>query len=91
MNKYKIQEVIRDRYAVWYMPFDKKKGKKIGCYKVVDLYSGTRNTRFAFRYLPREGQTQEQSDNLILANCISNFYRRKIFMGTRSAATPTTM
>ncbi len=84
MNRYKIQEIIRDRYAVWYMSFSKKKGKRIGCYKVVDLYSGTRTTRFAFRYLPREGQTQEQSDNMILTNCIFNFYRKKIFMGNRT-------
>ena len=86
MNKYKIESVLYDRWAVWYKMFPKNKGARIGVYKVIDLYSGTRNTKFAFRYKPREGQSQEQSDNLILSNCIRNFYKKKIFMGTRGSS-----
>ena len=45
---------------------------------------GTRETRFAFRYKPREGQTQEQSDVAIISNCIKNFYKPKVYAGTRA-------
>jgi len=83
MNKYVFKEVLYDRWAVWYKDFNKKKGSKIGVYKIIDLYSGTREKKFAFRYLPREDQTQEQSDNLILSNATRNFYRKKIYMGIR--------
>lgn len=72
-NKYEIKGVINDRWAVWYKDFDKKRGNRIGVYKIIDLYSGTRKCRFAFRYKPREGQSQEVSDSLIISNCIGNF------------------
>jgi hypothetical protein len=82
--KYKFEKVVNEKYAVWYMAFPKRKGNRIGVYKILDLYKGTRECRFAFRYRPREGQTQEQSDNAIIMNCVSNFYRSKAFMGNRS-------
>lgn len=83
-KKYEFKETVYDRYAVWYLDFPKKKGSKIGCYRIIDLYKGTRETRFAFRYKPREGQTQEQSDVAIISNCIKNFYKPKVYAGTRA-------
>lgn len=83
MNKYKIEKVMNDRWAVWYMPFPKRKGSRIGVYKIIDLYKTTRETRFAFRYKPREDQSQEQSDLAILTNCIRNFYKQKVYMGSK--------
>ncbi len=77
MNKYKIDKVAYDRWAIWYKEFPKNKGSRLGVYKIIDLYSGTRNTKFAFRYKPREGQTQEQSDNAIINNTIHFFYKSK--------------
>lgn len=84
MNKrYKIEKIINERYAVWYMAFPKKKGNRIGVYRIIDLYSNNRETRFAFRYLPREGQTQDQSDDLILVNSIYNFYKKRVFFNKK--------
>lgn len=86
MNKYKIEKVMYDRWAVWYMGFEKPQGKKIGVYKIIDLYKNTRETRFAFRYMPRKGQTQEQSDNAIISAAIHFFYKDKnAFRGTHAA------
>ena len=82
-KSYKFEQVINDRYAIWYLAFPKRKGNRIGVYKLIDLYKPTRETRFAFRYRPREGQTQDQSDNAILVNCIRNFYKQKIYLGTK--------
>lgn len=82
-KKYNFENIMYDKYAIWYMPFPKRKGNRIGVYKIIDLYKDNRETRFAFRYKPREGQTQEQSDNLIIMNCIKNFYKQKIFLGTK--------
>ena len=80
MNKfYKIEKVVNDRWAVWYKEFEKRQGHKIGVYAIIDLYPGTRITRYAYRYTPREGQTQEQSDNFIINNAINNFYKSKPF------------
>ena len=76
-KKYTFKEMINDRYAVWYMNFPKRQGNKIGCYKIIDLYKNNRETRFAFRYRPRENQTQEQSDIAIIMNCIRNFHKHK--------------
>ena len=82
MSKYKIDKVVYDRWAVWYKEFDKQDGKKIGVYKIIDLYSGTRKSRIAIRYLPRKGQTQEQSDTAIINNTIHFFYKsRNVFRG----------
>jgi len=80
MNRYKIKEVKDERWAIWYMDFPKRRGGKIGCYKIIDLFKPTREKKFAFRYLPREGQTQEQSDNLIILNTINNFYKKRNFI-----------
>lgn len=85
MNKYKIDRVMYDRWAVWYKDFEKPEGKKIGVYKIIDLYSGTREARTTFRYLPREGQTQEQSDMAIIVNKIHMFYKsKKMFRGNNN-------
>lgn len=81
MNRYKIKEIKDERWAIWYMDFPKRRGSKIGCYKIIDLFKTTREKKFAFRYLPREGQTQEESDNLIISYAIKNFYKRKVYMG----------
>ena len=72
-NKYEFVYVMNDRWAIWYKHFNKSYKARIGVYKIVDLYSGTRKCRFAFRYKPRQGQTQDQSDALIIMNCINNF------------------
>ncbi len=75
-NKYEFKELVYDKYAIWYKEIQKK-GNKIGVYKIIDAASGIRETRFAFRYKPREGQTQEQSDSLIISRAIHNFYKPK--------------
>ena len=73
-NKYTIQGVMNDRWVIWYKDL-KKKGNKIGIYKIIDLNNGKKTARFAVRYKPRENQTQEVSDSLIISNCIANFYK----------------
>ena len=84
MNKrYNLKEIINDRWAIWYIQFPKRKGNRIGCYKIIDLYKPVRTYKYAFRYKPREGQTQEQSDNAIIMNCIRGFYRPKVYIGNR--------
>lgn len=84
MNKnYKIDKVINDRFVVWYMDFKQKKKNKIGVYRIIDLYSSNKETRFAFRYKHRENQTQEQSDNSILMNCINNFYKTNPYLRSK--------
>ena len=80
---YTFDRIVYDRYVIYYKDFKKRKGSKIGVYKILDLWKASRKYKFAFRYKPREGQTQEQSDNMILTNCIRNFYKRKIYLGTR--------
>ena len=86
MSKYKIDRIMYDRWAVWYKEFDKQDGKKIGVYKIIDLYKGTREARTTFRYLPRTGQTQEQSDEAIINNKIANFYKtKKLFRGNNDS------
>jgi len=82
-KRYKFQTVMNDKWAIWYLGFTRKRGNKIGVYKIIDLTKETRTYKYAFRYKPREGQTQELSDSLILANSIRNFYKNKnMFMGT---------
>ena len=75
-KKYKLEKIINDRYVVWYMPFPKKKGNRIGVYKIYDLYSTARNARFAFRYTAREGQSQLMSDDNIISTTIANFNKK---------------
>jgi hypothetical protein len=73
MSRYKLKEVKDDRWAIWYLDFGTTKRNKLGCYKIFDLYSSCRKYKFAFRYKPREGQTQVQSDNAIIDRTIFNF------------------
>ena len=82
-NKYEIKGVINDRWAVWYKDFDKKRGNRIGVYKIVDLYSGTRETKFVFRWKVKGNKTQEVFDEQLIAGGIRNFYKNKnTFYGT---------
>ena len=82
-KKYKIDRVMFDRYAVWYMDTPEDKSK-LGVWKVIDLYPGTRPTKFAFRWKVKgKDKTQEQLDEQILNNTIKNFNKTKtIFMKT---------
>lgn len=84
MNKrYEIQEVVDGRYAVWYMPFENNRSK-YGVWRIIDLYSGTRATKFAFRKKVKgKEKTQEQLDALILGNAIKYFNKKNIFRGTK--------
>lgn len=82
-KKYKIEKVINGRFAVWYMetPADKT---KLGVWKIIDLYPGTKPTRFAFRKKVRgTDKTQEQLDEIILGNAIRYFYKTNTYRGNR--------
>ena len=81
--KYKFNKVFNDRWSIWYKELPKR-GARIGVYKIFDLYAKTRTYRYAFRYKPRENQTQEGSDTNIIMNCIHNFYKKKVYMGTKN-------
>lgn len=70
---YKIDRVVDDRWAVWYQEIGKK--GKLGVYKIIDLYPGTRPTKFAFRWRVNGSKTQEQLDEQIINNAIRNFYK----------------
>lgn len=78
MNKrYKINKVIDDRYAVWYMDFEKDKNK-LGIYRVIDLYPGNRDTRFAIRWKVKgKEKTQEQLDEIVIDNAIKKFGNKR--------------
>lgn len=82
MNKrYKIDKVINDRWAIWYMDFPKDKSK-LGIWRIIDLYPGTRPTKFAIRWKVKgKEKSQEQLDNQIIEGAIRNFYktRGKVF------------
>lgn len=85
MNKrYKLDRIVNDRWAVWYMPFESNKRGKIGVWRIIDLYTGTRPTRFAFQWKVKgKEKTQEQLNNQIIYGTIKNFYKVKdIFAGT---------
>lgn len=76
-KKYKINKVIDDRYAVWYMDFEKDKNK-LGIYRVIDLYPGNRDTRFAIRWKVKgKEKTQEQLDEIIIDNAIKKFGNKR--------------
>ncbi len=76
-KKYKIDRVIDDRYAVWYMDFKNDKGK-LGIYRVIDLYPGNRDTRFAIRWKVKgKEKSQEQLDNMIIENAIRKFGNKR--------------
>lgn len=74
MNKrYKINRIVNDRYAVWYMDFKNEKNK-LGIYRVIDLFPGTRPTRFAVRWKVKgKDKSQEQLDNMIIDGAIKRF------------------
>lgn len=78
MNKrYKIDKVIKDRWAIWYMDFPKDKSK-LGIWRIIDLYPGTKPTRFAVRWKVKgKEKSQEQLDNQIIENAIRNFYKTR--------------
>ena len=86
MNKfYKFEKVIEDRYAVWYKEILNDKSK-LGVWSIIDLYPGTRPTRFAFRWKVRgKEKSQEQLDEQILSGIIRNFYKcTSTFRGNRA-------
>lgn len=72
-KKYKLQNVINDRYVVSYMETPKDKSK-IGVWKIVDVYLASKPTRYAFRWRVKgKDKTQEQLDEQILENAIRGF------------------
>jgi len=70
---YKIDRVVDDRWAVWYQEINAK--GKLGVYKIIDLYPGTRPAKFAFRWKVNGSKSQEQLDSQIIFNAIKNFYK----------------
>lgn len=85
MSKYEFKECVNDRYTVWYKDLPRV-GNRIGVYKIIDLYKGNRDARFAFRYRPRKNQTQEESDNAIISKAIFYFDKKKpVFFGNRGS------
>ena len=86
MNRYNFEKVVNGRFAIWYMETPKSRGK-LGVWKIIDLYSGVRNTRFAFRWKVKgKEKTQEQLDEQILSGAIRRFYRRNVYRGNRYEA-----
>ncbi len=83
-KRYNIEQVINNKWAIWYMetPNDKR---KLGVWKVIDLTSGTRLTKYAFRLRVKgKEKTQEQLDGQIIANLIKNFYKdTRIYRGSQ--------
>ena len=84
-KKYKFDRLMFDRYAVWYMETPKDRSK-LGVWKIIDCYPGTKPTRFAFRWKVKgKDKTQEQLDAQILGNVTRNFYKpTNVFRGNRS-------
>lgn len=84
-KKYKFDRLMFDRYAVWYMEISKDKSK-LGVWKIIDCFSGTKPTKFAFRWKAKDkNKIQEQLDEQILNNITRNFYKsNNIFRGNRS-------
>ena len=74
--KYKIFKVINDRFAVWYKDIENDKNL-LGVYKVIDLYTPTREARFGKRYKARKGQTQSILDSQAISAAISAFPSKK--------------
>ena len=79
---YKIDRVVDDRWAVWYQEINAK--GKLGVYKIIDLYPGTRPAKFAFRWKVNGSKSQEQLDSQIIFNAIKNFYKSGGFRGNGS-------
>ncbi len=84
-KKYKFDRLMFDRYAVWYMETPKDRSK-LGIWKVIDLYPGTKPAKFAFRWKVKgKDKTQEQLDEQILSSVTRNFYKpTNVFRGNRS-------
>lgn len=70
MSKYKIDRVIGERFAVWYKEIKDKKNL-LGVYRILDLYSSSKNISFAKRYKARQGQTQEAADSIFISKGIN--------------------
>ncbi len=89
-KRYEISTVMYDRYAVWYMKLPKSKNK-LGVWKIIDLFPGTRPTRFAFRWKVKgKEKTQEQLDIQMLGGAIRNFHKdTNMFRGNRSVENQT--
>lgn len=82
-NKYTIEQVINGRWAVWYKNFPNGK-YKLGVWKIIDLYSGTREKRFAFKKKVKGTEkTQEQLNEQIVSGTIHRFYRKNTYRGTQ--------
>lgn len=72
-KKYRFDRLIFNRYAVWYMETPKDKSK-LGVWKIIDCFPGTKPTKFAFRWKVKDkDKTQEQLDEQILNNATKNF------------------
>lgn len=89
-KKYKFDRLIFDRYAAWYMEISKDKSK-LGVWKIIDCFPGTKPTKFAFRWKAKDkNKIQEQLDEQILNNTTRNFYKsNNIFRGNRSTENQT--
>lgn len=70
MSKYKIDRVIGGRFAIWYKEITNKKNL-LGVYKILDLYSNSKEISFARRYKARPDQTQEILDNAFISKGIN--------------------
>ena len=89
-KKYKFDRLIFDRYAVWDMETPKDKSK-LGVWKIIDCFPGTKPTKFAFRWKAKDkNKIQEQLDEQILNNTTRNFYKsNNIFRGNCSTENQT--
>ena len=89
-KKYKFDRLIFDRDGVWYMEIPKDKSK-LGVWKIIDCFPGTKPTKFAFRWKAKDkNKIQEQLDEQILNNTTRNFYKsNNIFRGNRSTENQT--
>lgn len=82
MKRYNIDRVVNGRWAVWYMDIPRSRNK-LGVWRIIDLYSGTRKTKFVFRWKVKGNKTQEVFDEQLIAGGIRNFYKNKnTFYGT---------
>jgi hypothetical protein len=68
-KKYVFKEVINGRWAIWSKDI-KDKGK-VKVFRIIDLYSTNRETRFVFAYKNMDEAKIQTS----LSNKIRNFYR----------------
>lgn len=81
-KRYNIDRVVNGRWAVWYMDIPRSRNK-LGVWKIIDLYAGTRPTKFVFRWKVKGNKTQEVFDEQLIAGGIRSFYKNKnTFYGT---------